>query len=57
MSDVGKITIIAKNIKGNANGQVRYDAKKISNTSAVFLRKMVKGTVFHMEIQKKGKLK
>lgn len=33
MSDVGKITIIAKNIKGNANGQVRYDAKKISNTS------------------------
>ncbi|MCL9805317.1 hypothetical protein NAT51_07280 [Flavobacterium amniphilum] len=33
MSDSGKITIIAKNIKGNANGSVRYDAKKISNIS------------------------
>ncbi|MEO8516465.1 MAG: hypothetical protein ABI426_06965 [Flavobacterium sp.] len=33
MSEAGKITIIANNIKGNAKGQVRYDAKKISNTS------------------------
>jgi hypothetical protein len=44
MSDVGKITIIAKNIKGNANGQVRYDAKKISNTSGGVFTQNGKGS-------------
>ncbi|MEO8516463.1 MAG: hypothetical protein ABI426_06955, partial [Flavobacterium sp.] len=50
MSETGKITIIAKNIKGNANGQVRYDAKKISNTSGGTFTQNGKGSgVSHVD--------
>ncbi|WP_136668426.1 DUF3289 family protein [Flavobacterium sp. H122] len=40
MSESGKITIIANNIKGNASGGIRYDANEISNASGgVFAQK------------------
>ena len=59
MSESGKITIIAKNIKGNANGQVRYDAKKISNTSGgVFSQNgKTKGTSYGKADERKPPVK
>jgi hypothetical protein len=59
MGDAGKITIIAKNIKGNASGQVRYDAKKITNTSGgVFSQNgKTKGTSFDKAEKRKSPVK
>ncbi|MCL9805320.1 hypothetical protein NAT51_07295 [Flavobacterium amniphilum] len=59
MGDSGKITIIARNIKGNANGSVRYDAKKISNTSggALTLNGKSKGTSYNKAEERKAPVK